>query len=119
METAHATTISRETGRVSQRGRGLNRVMVMVEFPIRYRPEPFARLSQRPREEALCVIQRNLSAQPVRLKEVERVLGPRNLEQHRRGANLRQAIVELAPEARVDDVIAGAVDEERGRDART
>jgi len=90
IEAAHATRITIETGRVTERGSGFRIDMERVEAPIPYRHlnrsiveadlQVRLPLPQCPREESLGVIQGNLSAEPVR-QRVKRMFSPRDLQQ--------------------------------------
>src|SRR5438105_7798237 len=120
IETIHAMTNTAETGRVMERGRGLKNVMETAVFPISYRSFSTRRVGFRPEgpgEKPLCVIQGNLTAESV-WQRIERMLGPREFEQNRRRARVAQAVVQRSSEAGFDDVIAGAVEEQRRRHAR-
>src|ERR1041384_3650828 len=95
----------------------VGRTPVKGESPITYRFWTRNRLSERPGQEPLCVIERNLAAEAVR-QGVKRVLGPRNLEERRYGTRMPQPFVELAAEPRRDDVISTTVHQQRRRNER-
>src|SRR4029079_12724253 len=68
----------------------------------------------RPREKALRVVQRELTAEAAR-NEIEPVLGPGNLEECRARAGRQELLVQPCAESRVDHVVASPVDEQGRR----